>query len=72
MEYEKKHGKITEDNYAEYITQLRIECKAKFDRLGISEKNISVISAYAARSYKYGKYDEVEAEYETKKALEKR
>lgn len=70
--YEKKHNKITQENYAEYLTVLMAECKAKLDRLEISKENISAISAYAVRSYKYGKYDEVEAEYEIKKALEKR
>ena len=69
--YEKKHGKITKENYKEYITALRAECKAKLDRLGITEENVKEISEYAKDMYFAGKYDEVEAEYNTLKALKR-
>ena len=37
-EYEKKHNKITQENDAEYLTVLMAECKAKLDRLDITER----------------------------------
>ena len=69
MEYEKKHGKITKENYKEYLAVLKAECKAKIDRLGITEENVSEISKYASDMYFAENYDEVEAEYNTLKAL---
>lgn len=67
-----KHGKITKESYHEYISNLRAECKDRLDKAGVSEKNVGDISRYAADSYKNGIYDEVEAEFATKKLLKKR
>lgn len=72
QDFEAKHGKITKENYHEYISNLRAECKDRLDKAGVSEKNVGDISRYAADSYKNGIYDEVEAEFATKKLLKKR
>lgn len=71
QDYEAKHGKITADNYSEYIRELRAECKDKLDRLEITGQNVSEISKYAEDMYSLGKYDEVDAEYNTLMALKK-
>ena len=39
QDYEAKYGKITADNYSEYIRELRAECKDKLDRLEITGQN---------------------------------
>ena len=49
QEYEKKHGKITSENYHNYIDDLRVECKKKLDTLGITDENVGEISNYAKR-----------------------
>ena len=71
-DYEKKYGKITKENYKEYLAVLRAKScmrKAKLDRLGITEENAKEISEYADDMYSLEKYDEVEAEHNTLKAL---
>lgn len=51
-DYEKKYGKITKENYKEYLAVLRAECTAaKLDRLGITEENVKEISEYADDMY---------------------
>lgn len=72
QDYEAKHGKITGSNYQDYIENLREQCKANLDKLGISDKNVGEISDYAQSMYFHGAYDEVEAEYQTLKALERK
>ncbi len=69
--YEKHYGKITVDNYNEYIRNLRVESKKNLDAAGITAENVSRISKYADEMYTFGKYDEVEAEYNTFKALKR-
>ena len=69
--YEKHYGKITADNYNEYIRNLRAESKKNLDAAGITAENVSRISKYAYEMYTFGKYDEVEAEYNTFKALKR-
>ncbi|MDD6230408.1 MAG: hypothetical protein PUA95_06720 [Lactimicrobium massiliense] len=68
-EYQKDHGKITEDNYPDYINTLRSKCKSKLDSLGIDEHNVDEISDYAKKMYSHNIYDEVIAEYETLQAF---
>jgi hypothetical protein len=63
QEYEKKHSKITSENYHNYIDNLCAECKKKLDTLGVTDENVGGISKYAEKMYFAGKYDEVEAEY---------
>lgn len=58
-----KHGEITEKNYFEYIKSTCDEAKKNIDTLGITEYNVSEISSYAAKNYLFGRFDEVEAEY---------
>ena len=65
------YGKITADNYNEYIRNLRAESKKNLDAAGITAENVSRISKYADEMYTFGKYDEVEAEYNTFKALKR-
>lgn len=69
QEYEKKHDKITSENYRDYLNDLRAECKKKLDTLGITRENVGSISEYASDMYIIGKYDEVEAEYSILKIL---
>lgn len=71
QEYEKKHGKITSENHRDYLNDLRVECKKKLDMLGITDENVGEISDYAEDMYFAGKYDEVETEYNTFKALKR-
>ena len=70
-EYEKKHGKITSENYHNYINDLRAECKKKLDMLGITDKNVGGISYYAKKMYSHGFFDEVETEYNTLMVLKR-
>lgn len=71
QEYEKKHGKITSENYHNYIDDLRVECKKKLDTLGITDENVGEISKYAKRMYSHGIFDEVETEYNTLMVLKR-
>lgn len=71
QEYEKKHDKITSENHRDYLNDLRAECKKKLDTLGITDENVGEISDYAKDMYFAGKYDEVETEYNTFKALKR-
>lgn len=60
------YGKKTDEKYMNWLIE---KTKENIDKLGITEYNVSKISMYAKRSYAVGRYDEVEAEYYTKKAL---
>lgn len=71
QEYEKKHDKITSKNHHAYLNDLRVECKKKLDTLGITDENVGEISYYAEKMYFAGKYDEVEAEYNTSMLLKR-
>lgn len=71
QEYEKKHDKITAENYYDYLNDLRAECKKKLDTLGITDENVGEISDYAEDMYFVGKYDEVETEYNILKILKR-
>ena len=71
QEYEKKHGKITSENYHNYIDDLRVECKKKLDTLGITDENVGEISKYAEKMYSHGIFDEVETEYNTLMVLKR-
>lgn len=71
QEYEKKHGKITSENYHNYIDDLRVECKKKLDTLGITDENVDEISKYAEKMYSHGIFDEVETEYNTLMVLKR-
>lgn len=69
-DYIKAGNVITASTYKDYLEQLKIISKNKIDKLGIDEYNVSEISEYARKSYFYGKYDEVEAEFMIKKLSE--
>ena len=71
QEYEKKQGKITSENYHNYIDDLRVECKKKLDTLGITDENVGEISKYAEKMYSHGIFDEVETEYNTLMVLKR-
>ncbi len=58
--------KITKENQAQYVRVLCKKCKKNIDRLGINKYNVSEISEYAERSFSFGRFDEVEAEWMTK------
>ena len=65
--FREKKGTITKDNFGEYIKYSCEIAKRKIDGIGITEYNVNEISEYAFRMYRNGRYDEVEAEYETLK-----
>ncbi|MFM9413197.1 minor capsid protein [Peptococcus simiae] len=67
--YTAKHGVITRENYRQYIKRLKRDNKHQLDKLGINANNSGKISSYAGFSFKNGDYDEVFAEYRTKKIL---
>ena len=58
---------ITRENRTEYLAQLCEKCKKRIDNLGITRDNVGEISKYAERMYLQGRFDEVEAEYNTTK-----
>lgn len=59
------------NNQAEYLKNIRIECKKKLDKLIATGYNIFEISEYANRRYSLGAYDEVWTEYMVLKLLGK-
>ena len=59
---------ITEENYGSFIKTLCTKCKERLATLGVEEYDeIKEISDYASYMYIRGRYDEIEAEYRTKK-----
>ena len=62
IDYQAKHGKITGQNYHDYISDLRHECKNRLEKYGIDENNVYKISKYAKDMYLAQRYDEVDAE----------
>lgn len=60
------YGKKTGEKYMAWLIE---KAKKNIDKLGITEYNVDIISEYAKHAYIAGRYDEVEAEYYTKKAL---
>ena len=67
--YKEAHGNITTDNLEEY-NKWRVEkAKNHLDKSGVSSENVGKISHKAELDYLYGKYDEVEAEYQVVKKL---
>ena len=60
------YGKKTDEKYMAWLIE---KAKKNIDKLGITEYNVHIISEYAKHAYTAGRYDEVEAEYYTKKAL---
>lgn len=45
QEFEEKHGKITKENYHDYIVNLRRECKNRLDNAGINEKMLVILAS---------------------------
>lgn len=68
-DFRKAGWTITEQNYGEYITALCRKEKKNVDRAGITEYNVSEISRYAREMFDIARYDEVWAEYISKKLL---
>ena len=68
-DFRKNGYEITESNYAEYIGKLRKKCRKNVEKIGINRYNVKEISDYAERSFAIGKFDEVEAEWYTKKQI---
>lgn len=66
-DFRKKFGDITRENYREYIQYSCERAKKKIDGIGIELYNVNEISDYAVQMYGIHRYDEVEAEYMTKK-----
>jgi SPP1 gp7 family putative phage head morphogenesis protein len=69
QDYQKHFGKITADNYSDYINHLNKNRKKIIDKLGINEYNVSEISQYALDSLRKQKFDEIYTEYRTKELL---
>ena len=65
--YKQNGGVINKSTYNKYIAYLCINAKKRIKKLGINIKNISNISDYASKMFEYGRFDEVEAEYEALK-----
>ena len=61
--FRNKKGKITKENYAEYLQSSCKTAKKAIDRAGITKYNVGEISDYAKKMYNRTRYDEVEAEY---------
>lgn len=73
MQAQSYNGIITYENRdSEYMPWLQSKCLKNIESLGITEYNVSEISGYALDMFEIGRYDEVEAEYYTKKALKSR
>lgn len=66
-DFRKKFGDIIRENYREYIQYSCERAKKKIDGIGIALYNVNEISDYAVQMYGIHRYDEVEAEYMTKK-----
>ena len=63
-EYRRTHGKITKNNYFEYLRFRNEQGKIKLGEAGISEKNVHRISRYAYEKYVLAnEYDEAYTEY---------
>ncbi len=60
--YINRGNKITNETKKDYINELRRLCKEIIDKSGITNDNVSEISAYAEESMSFGFYDEIEAE----------
>lgn len=69
QEYQKHFGKITAENYSEYINHLNKNRKKIIDKLGINEYNVSETSEYALKSYILKDFDEVYTEYRVRELL---
>lgn len=63
--FRNKKGKITKENYIEYLRSSCRTAKKAIDRAGVTKYNVSEISDYAEKMYNRTRYDEVEAEYMT-------
>lgn len=63
---------ITEENYNQYMRALCKKCKKQMDRWGLTEYNVEEIRDYAKKNYRKERFDEVEAEYITKKYTRRR
>ena len=71
-EFRQKGWVITKENYGQYIQELCKICKKRLDAAGINLYNKDIekeISPYAYRAYLQGRFDEVEAEWRSRKAL---
>ena len=63
--FRRQNGKITKENYREYIQSACRDAKKTVDRVGINEYNVGEISKYARDKYMEERFDEVETEYMT-------
>ncbi len=63
--FRNRYGKITKENYREYLQSACRDAKKIIDREGINEYNVGEISKYAHDKYMENRFDEVEAEYMT-------
>ena len=62
---------ITRENESAYIAWLAEKCRKRMERLGVTDaEQAAKISGYARRMSLIHRFDEVEAEFETKNALE--
>ena len=62
---------ITHENKSAYIAWLAEKCRKRMERLGVTDaEQAAKISEYARRMSLIHRFDEVEAEFETKNALE--
>lgn len=69
LEYEKTHGKITEDNYLDYLNNCDTKGYKLFENKLSKGYDISEVSEYAKRSLKKKNYDEIRTEYNTYKSI---
>ena len=62
---------ITHENKSAYIAWLAEKCRKRMERLGVTDaEQAAKISGYARRMFLARRFDEIEAEFETKNALE--
>jgi hypothetical protein len=71
QEYQKNFGKITAENYDNYVKHLNSNRKKLVEKLGINGDNVESISGYADASMKDKDFDEVFTEYRVKILLSK-
>lgn len=69
LEYEKKYGKISKDNYLDYLDYCNKKGYELFENMLKKGYDISEVSNYAKRSILSGNYDEIRIDYNAYKSI---
>ena len=69
QDYRRNVGETREGDHAIYMQTVSERSRERLDNIGINEYNVNRISGYAEAKYLAGRFDEVEAEYQTVQAL---